>query len=285
MKDNCNLVDVFLRENKELDLTIKMILSRRKSISGQSLVDDVMNPMIAAIYKKIDALVNAPALSISEAKLFIGELSVFARYNSTFLLRASETVRPFCPEFSHELFRNFLEEGGDREKLPAHYVLFTGALIDDLDFRVNGWVPKARATLILTSLIDVLSWSHCPSTILGMYYATEAVATPETFQLKAITNRLGELLNKGKNENLLSLDYYYKLHLDCNDQAATSGTAVEQGHQDGIARFIKDADKFGFLQPQVMDGFLQMLIPFVEQWDELVRMVNASRRSSHQLLQ
>ncbi|WP_282677633.1 hypothetical protein [Serratia marcescens] len=59
------------------------------------------------------------------------------------------------------------------------------------------------------------------------------------------------------------------MHLDENHDAATNCIAVEQGHQDGIARFIRDADLFSFLQPQIVDGFLQMLNAFVDQWVEL----------------
>lgn len=56
------------------------------------------------------------------------------------------------------------------------------------------------------------------------------------------------------------------MHLDDAHEAATFGVPVERGHQDGIARFIIDREKFGFSQPQIVDGFLQMLGPFVEQW-------------------
>jgi hypothetical protein len=59
---------------------------------------------------------------------------------------------------------------------------------------------------------------------------------------------------------------HYKMHLDEGHEAATASVAVEQGHQEGIAKFVKDAELFGFLQPQIIDGFLQMLYPFSDQW-------------------
>ncbi|MFM6270338.1 MAG: hypothetical protein ACKPFA_28165, partial [Dolichospermum sp.] len=123
-----------------------------------------------------------------------------------------------------------------------------------------------QSTRDLLSMIDILSWSHCPSTILGMYYATESVAISETEQLRALTNRLGQLQGGGK---LAKLDNYYRIHLDENHEAATEGIAVERGHQDGIARFIREAETFGFLQPQIIDGFLQILHLFVNQWIEI----------------
>ncbi|MFM6444312.1 MAG: hypothetical protein ACKPGQ_20265 [Dolichospermum sp.] len=234
--------------------------------SGSDLLDHHLDPMVASIYKDIGLIVDAERCSIEDTHLYIGELSVFARYNATFLTRAASFVSGFCPELAHELNRNFLEEGGERGKLPAHYVLFTGALIEDLDFMVNGWVPRAQSTRDLLSMIDILSWSHCPSTILGMYYATESVAISETEQLRALTNRLGQLQGGGK---LAKLDNYYRIHLDENHEAATEGIAVERGHQDGIARFIREAETFGFLQPQIIDGFLQILHLFVNQWIEI----------------
>lgn len=244
-------------------------------VSGTELVEQHFDPMIDWIYSRIRDLVFASNLGIEEAKMYIGELSIFARYNSTLLLRAAEAVRGFCPELSHELTRNFLEEGGDRGKLPAHYVIFTGALIHDLGFRVNGWFPQVSATLALTAIIDLLAWSHCPSTVLGMYYATEAVAVDETKQLMEVTNRLGELLKRGTGPELEKLDFYYRMHLDDAHEAATDGVPVEQGHQEGISRFIKDCETFGFMQPQIIDGFLQMIYPFSNQWTEIKALIDS----------
>jgi len=188
-------------------------------------------------------------------------------------------MRAYCPELAQELTRNFLEEGGERGKLPAHYVIFTGALIKDLTFRVNGWMPRARSTQTLLSLIDILAWSNCPSTVLGMYYATEAVATRETEQLRELTNRFGSLLGLDISQELSNLDFYYDMHLDSEHDAASDGVAVETGHQEGIAYFITNADTFNFLQPQIVDGFLQMLSPFSDQWMELSYLVSQERNS------
>ncbi|WP_412461029.1 DUF3865 domain-containing protein [Pseudomonas sp. SC11] len=246
-------------------------------VSGHDLITQHFDPLIERLYQQIWQRVEPDTLSAEEARLYIGELSVFARYNSTLLLRAADTVRGFCPELAQELTRNYLEEGGERGKLPAHYVVFSGALIADLGFRVNGWMPRATSTQSLVSLIDVLAWSHCPSTILGMYYATEAVAIAETRLLQAITDRLGQVLGRGQGADLPRLNDYYRMHLDEEHDAATDKVAVEQGHQDGIAHFIRQAQLFGFLQPQVIDGFLQMLNPFVDQWVELSAMVDTAR--------
>jgi len=247
----------------------EIISSGHAVVSGDVLINEHFNPMVEWIYDKISESVNAGTLDAEQVKLFIGEISIFARYNSTFLLRAADTVRFFCPELAQELTRNLLEEGGERGKLPSHYVIFTGALIKDLAFRVNGWMPRARATQTLLSLIDILAWSNCPSTILGMYYATEAVATRETEQLRVLTNRLGVLLNRDISTELPNLDFYYDMHLDPKHDAANNGVAVEAGHQEGIACFIKKAEMFNFLQPQIVDGFLQMIYPFSDQWAEI----------------
>ncbi|WP_274725038.1 DUF3865 domain-containing protein [Xenorhabdus bovienii] len=237
--------------------------------------------MIAIIYNQIKDLINPSNLSQEEAKLYIGELSVFARYNSTMLLRAADNIRGFCPEFAQELTRNFLEEGGERGKLPAHYVVFSGALIADVNFRVNGWMPRTSSTRALISLIDILTWSHCPSTVLGMYYATEAITIAETLLLQDITNRLGQITGRGTGNSLKKLDFYYRMHLDETHSAATDNVAVERGHQEGIARFIRDADLFHFQQPQIVDGFLQMLTPFVDQWVEIHHLTRTDHCYSH----
>jgi hypothetical protein len=273
-----SLVDAYLAQNESTNRVFnETIVSGRAVVSGEELVTEHFDPMIEWIYARIRETVAAATIGEDEVKLYIGELSVFARYNSTLLLRAANTVRDFCPELAHEFLRNFLEEGGERGKLPAHYVIFSGALIHDLGFRVNGWLPQTPTTLALSSIIDLLAWSHCPSTILGMYYATEAVAIAETEQLRDLTDRLGELLGRGTRADLKKLDYYYKMHLDEGHEAATAGVAVEQGHQEGIARFIKQADLFGFLHPQIVDGFLQMLYPFSDQWTGVHNFISSAR--------
>jgi hypothetical protein len=270
-----SLVDEYLATHAATDELFKAtITTGTPQVSGAALVSDHLDPMVGCIYARIKELVGPSSLSKAEAELFIGELSVFARYNATLLLRAADTVRPFCSEFAQELTRNFLEEGGERGKLPAHYIIFTGALIDDLGLRVNGWMPRAFSTLTLLSLIDVLAWSHCPSTILGMYYATEAVAIGETKLLRSLTDRVADLIGRTSRPRL---DFYYEMHLDERHEASTDGVAVEAGHQDGIARFIREAALFGFHQPQIIDGFLQMLGPFVDQWVELACLAGAAK--------
>ncbi len=273
-----SLVDDYLAQHESTDRVFnETIVSGRAVVSGAELVVEHFDPMIEWIYRRIRETVAASTIGVDEAKLYIGELSVFARYNSTLLLRAADTIRGFCPELAHEFLRNYLEEGGERGKLPAHYVIFSGALIHDLGFRVNGWLPRTPTTLALVSIIDLLAWSHCPSTILGMYYATEAVAIAETEQLRELTDRLGELLGRGTGEDLKKLDYYYKMHLDEGHEAATASVAVEQGHQEGIAKFVKEAGLFGFLQPQIIDGFLQMLYPFSDQWTGIHNFISSAR--------
>lgn len=124
-------------------------------------------------------------------------------------------------------------------------------------------------------------WSHCPSTVLGMYYATEAIAIAETLLLQNITNRLGQITGQGTGNSLKKLDFYYRMHLDETHSAATDNVAVERGHQEGITRFIRDADLFHFQQPQIVDGFLQMLTPFVDQWVEIHHLTRTDHCYSH----
>lgn len=272
------LVDECLDAKPETaSLFDKILSSGHKEVDGDALVREHFRPVVDWIYDKISEMVCAKSLNIPQAKLFIGELSIFARYNSTFLLRAADTVRPFCPELAQEFTRNLLEEGGERGKLPAHYLIFTGALIKDLGFRVNGWMPRAKSTLALLSLIDILAWSNCPSTVLGMYYATEAVATRETQQLQELTNQLCCLQGHNIQRSLPNLDFYYDMHLDPQHKAASSGVAVETGHQEGIEHFILHSELFNFNQPKVVDGFLQMLHPFADQWAELSYLAHSQR--------
>ena len=267
LENSSTLVDDFLELRPDVGAAFDRAIAHGGAcLDDAALVRDHFDPMVSWLYDRVEKEVQPDQLSAAQAAFFIGEISVFARFNATLLLRAAESVRGFCPELAQELTRNFLEEGGERGKLPAHYVIFSGALIQDLNLRVNGWIPRVEMTHRLLTIIDLLAWSHCPSTILGMYYATEAVAISETTLLKKITNRLGLLKNRGTDSDLPNLDFYYGMHLDDGHEAATSGVAVERGHQDGIARFIIEREKFGFSQPQIIDGFLQMLGPFVEQW-------------------
>ncbi|MBY3220944.1 iron-containing redox enzyme family protein [Rhizobium laguerreae] len=277
-------VDLFFLSNPPVYQSLKRVISRELTITGDTLVDEFFTPMISWIYSEIEREVNAHAASAHRAEFMIKELSTFARVNSQFLKRASHSVEGFCPEFAHELMRNFLEEGGDRGNLPAHYVLYSGALIKDLDLFVNGYVPQAASSRLLLWMHDIVVTSHCPSTILGGYYATEAVATAETEELRRLTDRVGQLKAGKTGADLPNLDYYYRLHLDDTHEAATLGMAVEEGHQEGIASFIRNADRYGFLMPQIVDGFLQLVGPLVDQWTELC-MLTDSEESSELLWQ
>lgn len=271
-------VEEFFESHPQTIRLFSEAIAERCDVDGNLLVDMHFNPMIEWIYSRIRTEVSAEDLTNEEACFFIRELSVFARYNSQFLRRASRSVAQFCPELGHELMRNHLEEGGERGKLPAHFVIYSGALIKDLGLFVNGYVPQASSTRALIWMHDTIVNSHCPSTILGMYYATEAVATAETEELRRITNQLGRVKGRGSSVDLKNLDFYFRMHLDDNHQAASNGTAVETGHQEGIARFIRQHGLFHFEVPQIIDGFLQMLGPLVDQWTELCANVRDKRQ-------
>ena len=109
--------------------------------SGDDLVDKHLAPMIDNVYRPIRDLVDPGTLTQAQARMYIEELAVFARYNAQFLKLAADTVAGFSPELAHELRRNYLEEGGERGKVPAHYILYTNALLSDLGLLVNGHVP------------------------------------------------------------------------------------------------------------------------------------------------
>jgi hypothetical protein len=239
-----------------------------KDFSGSELVDAHMNPMIDWIFARIREEVDAPQLSAGAALHFINELSVFARFNSQFLRRAASSVEGHVFELAHEFRRNHLEEGGERGKLPAHYVLYSAALLRDLDIMVNGFVP-GPSTQMLVFLHHVLVDSHSPSTICGAYYATEGVAIDETKLLRDITNRYGQLTRGLSGRDLPNLDYYYELHLNDEHHAASKHVSVERGHMEGIARFIRESGRFQLELPQLCDGFLQMLEAMAAWWTQL----------------
>ncbi|BEL05755.1 hypothetical protein Q0Z83_039460 [Actinoplanes sichuanensis] len=221
------------------------------------------------MYRQIRDLVDPDTLTAAQARMYIAELAVFARYNAQFLRLAADTVAGFSPELAHELRRNYLEEGGERGKVPAHYILYTNALLKDLDLMVNGHVPAAEtATLVL--LHQVLVNSHMPSVIAGGYYATEGVAIAETEILRDITNRYGQLTRQSSGADLPALDYYYRLHLDDDHEAAqVGGLSVEAAHIEGLAQFIRKSDLYGFDLPQAVEGFLQILTAMTHWWTQL----------------
>ena len=237
--------------------------------SGDYLVDKHLAPMIAWVYGKITDQVAPSELTEAQARMYIEELSVFARYNAQFLKRAANTVEGFCPELAHELRRNHLEEGGERGKVPAHYVLYSNALLSDLGLFVNGHVPAPETHLLIT-LHQVMVDSHMPSSIAGSYYATEAVAIAETEILRDITDRYGELTIQSSGSDLKSLDYYYRLHLDDDhDAASVEGLSVEAAHIEGLAQFIKKSELFHIDLPQALDGFLQIMEAMTHWWTQL----------------
>ncbi|CUU60919.1 protein of unknown function (DUF3865) [Parafrankia irregularis] len=237
--------------------------------SGDDLVDKHFAPMVAWVFEEIRNVVGPDTLTAAQARMYIEELSVFARYNAQFLKAAATAVEGFCPELAHELRRNHLEEGGERGKVPAHYVLYSNALLSDLGLLVNGHVP-ADETAKLVLLHQVMVGSHMPSLIAGGYYATEAVAIAETALLRDITNRYGELTVRASGKELKALHHYYELHLDDeHDAAQIEGLSVEASHIEGLARFIRQNDLFHLDLSQSTDGFLQIFEAMAHWWSEL----------------
>jgi hypothetical protein len=237
--------------------------------SGDDLVTAHLAPMIDAVYQQIRDVVDPGTLNAAQARMYIQELAVFARYNAQFLRLAADTVAGHCPELAHELRRNFLEEGGERGKVPAHYILYSNALLTDLGLLVNGHVP-ADETATLVLLHQVMVNSHMPSIIAGGYYATEGVAIAETEILRDITDRYGQLTSQTSGKDLPALDYYYRLHLDDDHEAAQiGGLSVEAAHIEGLAQFIRKSELYGLDLPQAVEGFLQIFGAMTHWWTQL----------------
>ena len=263
-----SLVENYLETNPRTRDFIHAVLLGKPDC-GDELVSDHLAPMIDAVYAQIRDLVDPTTLSEAQARMYIAELAVFARYNAQFLRLAADTVAGYSPELAHELRRNYLEEGGERGKVPAHYILYTTALLSDLHLMVNGHVPAPEtATLVL--LHQVLVNSHMPSVIAGGYYATEGVAIAETEILRDITDRFGHLTGQGTGGDLPALDYYYRLHLDDEHEAAqVGGLSVEAAHIEGLAQFIRNSRLYGFDLPQALEGFLQIFTGMTTWWADL----------------
>lgn len=268
MTPDTSLVHAYLKAFPETRSAINATLLGNFT-SGDDLVDKHLTPMIAWVYGNIANQVAPSKLTEAQARMYIEELSVFARYNAQFLKAAATGVEGFCPEVAHELRRNHLEEGGERGKVPAHYVLYSNALLADLGLLVNGHVPAPETA----QLVDAHQWmvgSHMPSLIAGSYYATEAVAIAETEILRDITNRYGELTIQCSGSELKNLHYYYDLHLDERHEATqVDGLSVEAAHIEGLARFIKQSELFHIDLPQAVDGFLQILEAMTHWWTQL----------------
>lgn len=263
-----SLIDEYLSQHPETRSAIHQTLQGTFA-SGDSLVDAHLVPMVEWVYAQIEKLVDPASLTQAGAEIYIAELSIFARHNAQFLKQAATSVEGFCPELAHELRRNFLEEGGERGKVPAHYVLYSNALLSDLGLLVNGRIPAPETQMLLTAH-QLLVTSHMPSQICGGYYATEGVAIRETEILRDITNRYGELTGAGAGAELANLDYYYRLHLDEeHDAAAVQGLSVEAAHIEGIARFIRESELFHIDLPQTLDGFLTILQVMAHWWVQL----------------
>lgn len=263
-----SLVEGYLAANPETRGYIHATLQGTRN-SGDDLVDKHLKPMIDAIYRQIRALVDPATLTVAQARMYIAELAVFARHNAQFLRLAAAQVIGYCPALAHELDRNFLEEGGEPGKVPAHYILYTRALLADLGLLVNGHVP-ADETAKLVLQHQVLVNSHMTGLIAGGYYATEGVAVAETEILRDITDRYGELTIQASGAALKSLDYYYRLHLDEGHEAAqVGGMSVEEAHIEGLARFIRQSDLFHLDLPQALEGFLQIFNAMADWWTQL----------------
>ncbi|WP_369228496.1 DUF3865 domain-containing protein (plasmid) [Streptomyces sp. R39] len=268
MNQRSSLIHAYLKANPESRSAIHRTLQGTLT-NGTVLVDVHLKPMIAAVYGQIRDLVVPEKLTGPQAQMFIEELSVFARYNAAYLRQAAASVESFCPALAHELYRNFLEEGGEPGKVPAHYVLYSTALISDLDLLVTGHIP-APETLMLLALHERMVNSHQPSAIAGGYYATEGVAIAETELLRDITDRYGEVTIGKTGSQLESLDYYYRLHLDNDhDAAQVAGLSVEAAHIEGLADFIRKSELFSFNLPQVLTGFLEIFEGMAQWWVQL----------------
>ncbi|MEU1813440.1 DUF3865 domain-containing protein [Micromonospora aurantiaca (nom. illeg.)] len=262
------LVENYLSDHPETRHYLHAVLMG-KLTSGDDLVTAHLAPMIDSVYQQIRHMVDPGNLNQTQAHMYIAELAVFARYNAQFLRLAADTVAGYCPELAHELRRNYLEEGGERGKVPAHYILYTRALLADLGLLVNGHVP-ADETAKLVLLHQVMVNSHMPSVIAGGYYATEGVAIAETEILRDITDRYGRLTSQASGRNLPALDYYYRLHLDDEHEAAQiGGLSVEAAHIEGLAQFIRNSDLYGLDLPQAVEGFLQIFNGMTDWWTQL----------------
>ena len=141
MTPDNSLIQAYLKTHPETQSTVNGTLLG-KFTSGNSLVTAHLAPMVDWAYARIAEKVGAADLNEGQARMYIEELSVFARYNAQFLKAAATSVEGFCPELAHELRRNHLEEGGERGKVPAHYVLYTNALLADLGLDDTG--PATR---------------------------------------------------------------------------------------------------------------------------------------------
>ncbi|MFP8903117.1 DUF3865 domain-containing protein [Streptomyces atacamensis] len=263
-----SLVEAYLKANPETRSYIHATLQGTRN-SGDDLVDKHLKPMIDTVYRQIRALVDPSSLTEAQARMYIAELAVFARHNAQFLRLAAAQVYGSCPALGHEFDRNFLEEGGEPGKVPAHYILYTRALLADLGLCVNGHVP-ADETAKLVLQHQVLVNSHMTSLIAGGYYATEGVAVAETEILREITDRYGELTSGASGAALKHLDYYYRLHLDKGHEAAqVGGMSVEEAHIEGLARFIRQSELFRLDLPQALEGFLQIFNAMAHWWTQL----------------
>ncbi|MEU8544814.1 DUF3865 domain-containing protein [Streptomyces sp. NPDC048717] len=263
-----SLVEMYLQANPETRGYIHATIQGKRT-SGNDLVDKHLKPMIDTIYRQIRALVDPATLTAPQARMYIAELAVFARHNAQFLRLAAAQVYSACPALGHEFDRNFLEEGGEPGKIPAHYILYTRALITDLGLLVNGHVPSDEtAKLVLQH--QILVNSHMTGLIAGGYYATEGVAVAETEILRDITDRYGELTCGTSGAQLESMDHYYRLHLDEDHEAAqVGGLSVEEAHIEGLARFIRQSDLYGLDLPQALEGFLQIFNAMAHWWTQL----------------
>ncbi|MFJ4710164.1 DUF3865 domain-containing protein [Streptomyces anulatus] len=262
------LVEEYLTANPETRSYLHATFQGKRS-SGDDLVDKHLKPMIDTVYRQIRTLVDPGTLTTGQARMYIAELAVFARHNAQFLRLAAAQVYGSCPALGHEFDRNFLEEGGEPGKVPAHYILYTRALLTDLGLFVNGHVP-ADETAKLVLQHQVLVNSHMTGLIAGGYYATEGVAVAETEILRDITDRYGELTIQATGAELKNLDYYYRLHLDEGHEAAQiGGMSVEEAHIEGLARFLRQSDLFRLDLPQALEGFLQIFNAMADWWTQL----------------
>ncbi|MGW0673442.1 DUF3865 domain-containing protein [Streptomyces sp. NPDC002746] len=263
-----SLVEAYLKANPETRSYLHATFQGIRT-SGDDLVDKHLKPMIDTVYRQIRALVDPSTLTQAQARMYIAELGVFARHNAQFLRLAAAQVYGTCPALGHEFDRNFLEEGGEPGKVPAHYILYTRALLADLGLLVNGHVP-ADETAKLVLQHQVLVNSHMTGLIAGGYYATEGVAVAETEILRDITNRYGEVTIQASGAQLKNLDFYYRLHLDEGHEAAQIvGMSVEEAHIEGLARFIRQSDLFHLDLPQALEGFLQIFNAMAHWWTQL----------------
>lgn len=219
----------------------------------QTVNIDSLNEQIAVLFNYVRQRLDFSQIQQFQLAYYMKEHSAFSKRNPSLLGIASQTAAIVLP-LSAELKRNQLEEDGTTDG-KGHYDIYSEGIRRDLGLEVESYEPSDATSQFLNTLLE-LAVNGSPSSVCGVFYATEAAATPELEVFRDLSNLHVQLASLQPSGMLRD---FFDLHLN----------GVEQEHQDGLAVFVRNYKEYGLDPAQIQAGFDAAVLAMYRWWDGL----------------